>query len=193
MVNDKIEFFGFLFLSQVGVIVLVICQFIGQFFLDLIFVFKQVVRQWRQDGVLWKDVFLFVFKGGLQDGNLFLFPFLFDGHQSFVNIFVDIDGLADQEVFLFYLLFKVVPLGSDTFVELLCFFEDGHLKDIERLTVFNDELEVCINFFGVNVFSLFKFVHDGVKVHGIFYFLVVSTNQSAINRFLEDLGTLLIS
>jgi hypothetical protein len=53
MVNDKIEFFGFLLLSQVGVIVLVVCQFIGQFFLDLIFVFKQIIGQWRQDGVLW--------------------------------------------------------------------------------------------------------------------------------------------
>jgi hypothetical protein len=125
-------------LSQVGIIVLVVSQFIRQLLLDLIFVFKQVIRQGRQDGVLWKDIFLLIFEGGLKDRNLFLFSFLFDGDQSFVNIFIDIDEFVNGEFFLFDFLFKVVPLGHDALLELLCFFKDGNLEDIEGLAVLYD-------------------------------------------------------
>lgn len=123
----------------------------------------------------------------MEDGNFFLFPFFFNCDESFVGLLVDFDGFVDGEVFFLDLFFKVVPLGSDAFVELLCLFEDGELKHVEGFAVLDNQLKVRVDFFGVGILALLEFVHDGVEVHGVFDFIVITGDKCAIDGFLENL------
>ena len=104
-----------------------------------------------------------------------------------MDIFIDLNFFVDGKIFLFQLFLKVVPLGFDALVELFSLFQDSYLEHVESSAVFDDQLKVIIYLFGVVVLPLFEFVHDGVKVHGVFDFIVVTGDKCAIDGLLEDL------
>lgn len=129
----------------------------------------------------------------MEDRHFFLFSFFLNGNETLVGLVVDFNWFVDRKVFFFNLLLKVIPFCFDAFVELFSFFEDGDLEHVESFTVLDDKFEVVVDFFGIIVLSLLKFVHEGSEVHGVFDFLVVAGDRAAVDWLLEHLRALFIS
>lgn len=187
MIQYQVKFLCFVVLCKVGIVLLFVGELFWQFLFDLVSILKEIGGQGWEDGVFWEDVFLLIFEGSLKDGYLFLFSFLLDGDEPFLDFFIDLDLFINGDVFFFYFLFEVVPLGFDAFVELFCFFEDGGLEHVEGLAVFYHELEIVVDFFGILILALFEFVIDGGQVHGVLDFLVVALDERCVDWLPEDL------